>query len=112
MKGQIPMKSHVWQQPDGRWCGQHGEAISQPFTTAAAAWAWLDRRVGPWRSLGDAAAAVVSKFAIMVTERSGNTVELCRVGTNPETIAKGARRKRWRGQPRYRSVEIRELTGG
>jgi hypothetical protein len=110
--------SQVYQHPDGRWYGQHDGHISQPFDNSDAAWSWLDRQDDPWRSLGNAAAAVVeqvqSKYGIMVVERNsdGNRVELCRVSTNPEAIAKGARRKTRGGQRRYRSVEIVELDRG
>jgi hypothetical protein len=41
-------------------------------------------------------------FAIIVRELSGNEIELCRVGTNPKAIAKGARRK-------YSKVTIRKI---
>jgi hypothetical protein len=96
----------VWQEADGRWFGKHGDLISQPFKSAAAAWWWLDRQVA-------CAATPASTFAILVTERSGNTIELCRVGTNPEVIAKAARRKRGHGgRLRYRHVEIKELASG
>jgi len=56
-------------------------------------------------------------FAIVVTEPSGNKTELCRVGSNPEAVAKGAREKptrvkhgkRWKLIPRYLKVEVVEL---
>jgi len=55
-----------------------------------------------------------TKFAIVVTELSGNKTELCRVGSNPEAVAEGARRKtiplgRSRRTPLYRKVEVVEL---
>src|SRR6516165_7182279 len=54
------------------------------------------------------------EFAIIVTELSGNKTELCRVGSNPEAVAEGARRKtillgRSRRIPLYRRVEVVEL---
>jgi hypothetical protein len=56
----------------------------------------------------------MTEFAIVVTELSGNKTELCRVGSNPEAVAEGARRKtiplgRSRRIPRYREVEVVEL---
>jgi len=56
----------------------------------------------------------MTKFAIVVTELSGNKTELCRVGSNPEAVAEGARRKtillgRSRRTPLYRRVEVVEL---
>ena len=59
----------------------------------------------------------MTEFAIIVTELSGNKTELCRVGSNPEAVAEGARRKtirtnhtgRWRRIPLYRKVEVVEL---
>lgn len=52
-----------------------------------------------------------TKFAIVVTELSGNKTELCRVGSNPEAVAEAARRKttrlgRTRRMPLYTKVEI------
>jgi hypothetical protein len=57
-------------------------------------------------------------FAIIVTEPSGNEVELCRVGSNPEAVAEAARRKtikvkhtrRWWRVPKYRDVRVVALT--
>jgi hypothetical protein len=54
------------------------------------------------------------EYAIVVTELSGNKTELCRVGSNPEAVAEGARRKtillgRSRRIPLYRRVEVVEL---
>ena len=54
------------------------------------------------------------EFAIIVTELSGNKTELCRVGSNPEAVAEGARRKtillgRSRRIPLYCRVEVVEL---
>jgi hypothetical protein len=57
------------------------------------------------------------RFAIIVTELSGNEVELCRVGTNPEAVAKAARAKtyrvkhtrRWWRLPLYKNVRIVEV---
>jgi hypothetical protein len=53
-------------------------------------------------------------YAIMVTWPNGNETELCRVNSNPEAVAEGARRKvtkikHWRTvngrrQPRYIDV--------
>ena len=56
----------------------------------------------------------MTEFAIVVTELSGNKTELCRVGSNPEAVAEGARRKttplgRSRRTPLYRKVEVVEL---
>ena len=56
----------------------------------------------------------MTEFAIVVTERSGNKIELCRVGSNPEAVAEGARRKtillgRSRRTPLYPKVEVVEL---
>jgi hypothetical protein len=56
----------------------------------------------------------MTEFAIIVTELSGNKTELCRVGSNPEAVAEGARRKtillgRSRRIPLYRRVEVVEL---
>jgi hypothetical protein len=59
-------------------------------------------------------------YAILVVEPSGNETELCRVGSNPEAIAEGARRvydrvrhtRRWWRVPRYRSVRIVEVPDG
>ena len=54
-----------------------------------------------------------TEFAIFVTERSGNKTELCRVRSNPEAVAEGARRKRIRVGKRttkqYLDVQIVEL---
>ena len=55
-----------------------------------------------------------TEFAIVVTELSGNKTELCRVGSNPEAMAEGARRKtiplgRSRRTPLYSKVEVVEL---
>jgi hypothetical protein len=55
-----------------------------------------------------------TKFAIVVTELSGNKTELCHVGSSPEAVAEGARRKtillgRSRRIPLYRKVEVVEL---
>jgi hypothetical protein len=36
------------------------------------------------------------KYAIIVREQNGNENELCRVGSNPEAVAKGARQKVFR----------------
>jgi hypothetical protein len=57
------------------------------------------------------------RFAIIVTELSDNEVELCRVGTNPEAVAKAARAKtyrvrhtrRWWRLPLYKNVRIVEI---
>jgi len=39
----------------------------------------------------------MSRFAIVVTDGlTGNKLELCRVGTNPEPVAEGARRKTYK----------------
>jgi hypothetical protein len=56
----------------------------------------------------------MTEFAIIVTELSGNKPELCRVGSNPEAIAEGVRRKtillgRSRRIRLYRRVEVVEL---
>ena len=55
----------------------------------------------------------MTEFAIVVTELSGNKTELCRVGSNPEAVAEGARRKRIRVGKRttkqYLDVQIVEL---
>jgi hypothetical protein len=56
----------------------------------------------------------MTEFAIIVTELSGNKTELCRVGSNPEAVAEGARRKtillgRSRRIRLYRRVEVVEL---
>jgi hypothetical protein len=56
-------------------------------------------------------------YAILVTELSGNEVELCRVGSNPEAVAKAARAKtyrvkhtrRWWRLPLYKNVRIVEI---
>ena len=55
-----------------------------------------------------------TEFAIVVTELSGNKTELCHVGSSPEAVAEGARRKtillgRSRRIPLYRKVEVVEL---
>jgi len=52
-----------------------------------------------------------TEFAIVVTELSGNKTELCRVGSNPEAVAEGARRKtiplgRSRRTRLYLNVEV------
>ena len=57
------------------------------------------------------------KYAIMVIDaRTGNKLELCRVGSNPEAVAEGARRKTYKlgkRTPRlYSTVEVVELTEG
>ena len=56
---------------------------------------------------------VMTEFAIVVTELSGNKTELCRVGSIPEAVAEGARRKRIRVGKRttkqYLDVQIVEL---
>ena len=57
---------------------------------------------------------VMTEFAIVVTELSGNKTELCRVGSNPEAVAEGARRKttplgRSRRTPLYLKVEVVEV---
>ena len=62
-------------------------------------------------NLGEIAA---TEFAIVVTEPSGNKTELCRVRSNPEAVAEGARRKtirlgRSRRTPLYGKVEVVEL---
>jgi hypothetical protein len=57
-------------------------------------------------------------FKILVTEPSGNEVELCRVGSNPEAVAEAARRKtirvkhtrRWWRVPKYHGVRVVALT--
>jgi len=54
-------------------------------------------------------------FAIVVTDnRTGNRLELCRVGTNPEPVAEGARRKTYtlgKRKPRlYSNVKVVKLT--
>jgi hypothetical protein len=56
----------------------------------------------------------MARFSIVVTELSGNKNELCRVGSNPEAVAEGARRKtillgRSRRIRLYRKVEVVEL---
>jgi hypothetical protein len=56
-------------------------------------------------------------YAIMVTDaRGGSRIELCRVGSNPEAVADGARRKTYtlnRRQFRmYSRVEIVKLAEG
>jgi hypothetical protein len=56
-------------------------------------------------------------YAILVVEQSGNEVELCRVGSNPEAVAKAACAKtyrvkhtrRWWKLPLYKSVRIVEV---
>jgi hypothetical protein len=35
-------------------------------------------------------------YAIIVTEQNGHETELCRVTSNPEAVAEGARRKAFR----------------
>ena len=50
-------------------------------------------------------------YAIMVTDaRTGNRLELCRVGSNPEAVAEGARRKTYNIKRRlfrtYAKVEV------
>jgi len=53
----------------------------------------------------------------MVIEPSGNEVELCRVGTNPQAIAKAALSmtarvkygRKWHAIPRYCAVRIKEI---
>ena len=50
----------------------------------------------------------MTEFAIVVTERSGNKTELCRVGSNPEAVAEGARRKTIRlGRSRRSQLYLR-----
>jgi hypothetical protein len=56
-------------------------------------------------------------YAILITHQSGRETELCRVGTNPEAVAEGARRKtyrvkhtrRWWRLPLYRNVRVVEV---
>jgi len=60
---------------------------------------------------------VMSRFAIVVTDgRTGNKLELCRVGTNPEPVAEGARRKTYKLGKRvlrlYSNVEVVEIAKG
>ena len=60
---------------------------------------------------------VMSLFAIVVTDgRTGNKLELCRVGTNPEPVAEGARRKTYKLGKRvlrlYSNVEVVEIAKG
>ena len=62
----------------------------------------------------EAGEAAMTEFAIVVTELSGNKTELCRVGSNPEAVAEGARRKtiplgRSKRTPLYLKVEVVEL---
>jgi hypothetical protein len=52
-----------------------------------------------------------TEFAVVVTELSGNKTELCRVRSNPEAVAEGARRKtiplgRSRRTRLYLNVEV------
>jgi hypothetical protein len=57
------------------------------------------------------------KYAILVIGQSGNEVELCRVDTNPQAVAKAAAAKtyrvrhtrRWWKLPLYKSVRIVEI---
>jgi hypothetical protein len=57
------------------------------------------------------------KYAIEVLELSGNWTELCRVRTNPQTVAKAVAAKtyrvrhtrRWWKLPLYKSVRIVEV---
>jgi hypothetical protein len=65
------------------------------------------------------------KYAIIVREQSGNETELCRVNSNPEAVAEGARRKVFRVKsfrtsngrrvpkfidlPKYAGVRIEEI---
>jgi hypothetical protein len=65
------------------------------------------------------------KYAIIVREQSGNETELCRVNSNPEAVAEGARRKVFRAKtfrtskgrrapkfidlPKYASVRVEEI---
>jgi len=56
-------------------------------------------------------------YAIIVTDsRTGNKLELCRVGTNPEPVAKAARLKTYRMGRRdhrcYSNIEIIEHPEG
>ena len=53
-------------------------------------------------------------YAVIVTDsRTGNRLELCRVGSNPEAVAKGARHKRYTIRRKqfsmYSRVEIVKL---
>jgi hypothetical protein len=64
-------------------------------------------------------------YAIIVREQSGNETELCRVNSNPEAVAEGARRKAFRVKtfrtsrgrrtlqyidiPKYTSVRVKEI---
>jgi len=57
-------------------------------------------------------------YKIIVTDtRGGSRIELCRVGSNPEPVAEGARRKtyslkrsgRWVHLPCYSKIEIVEI---
>jgi len=53
---------------------------------------------------------------MVIDARTGNKLELCRVGSNPEAVAEGARRKTYKlgkRTPRlYSTVEVVELTEG
>ena len=55
----------------------------------------------------------MTEFVIVVTGRNGSRTELCRVRSNPEAVAEGARRKRIRVGKRttkqYLDVQIVEL---
>jgi hypothetical protein len=52
-------------------------------------------------------------YAIIVTGLDGSQTELCHVQTNPETVARAARKKKLRigsrTMPQYRNVEIKEV---
>jgi len=55
-----------------------------------------------------------ASYAIIVTDaRTGNCLELCRVGTNPEAVAEGARRKSYvigkRRKRMYSKLEVVEV---
>src|SRR5262249_20523556 len=81
--------------------GSH-KGASAPFKICAAACA---RSVSKRRS---------PDVAIVVTDaRTGGKLELCRVGTNPEPVAEGARRKTYtlgKRKPRlYSNVEVVKL---
>ena len=59
----------------------------------------------------------MSRFAILVSAgRTGNKLELCRVGTNPEPVAEGARRKTYKLEKRVlrlcSNVEVVEIAKG
>jgi hypothetical protein len=54
------------------------------------------------------------RYVIQVLEPSGNWTELCRVGSNPEAVAKAAlvktikvkHTRRWWRVPKYRDVRV------